>query len=132
MVLQRQVKICPPKILDAVYALCIIFDVRTSANPCPFLHPVLVSVCMKEFLLSGPAQAVIWMAALVLIAAIAYYVVGSLRGRDDEDHLTANQLLTNFRELHHQGDIDDSEFRTIKTVLGAELQQELSDTDDEG
>jgi uncharacterized membrane protein len=87
---------------------------------------------MKEFLLSGPAQIVIWTAALLLIAAIVYYAVESLRGRDDEDHQTANQLLTNFRELHHQGDIDDSEFRTIKTVLGAELQQELSDPDNEG
>ena len=87
---------------------------------------------MKEFLLSLPAQAVIWTALAFLMTALGYYVVESLRGRDGEDQQTANQLLTNFRELHHQGDIDDSEFRTIKTVLGAELQQELSDADDEG
>ena len=87
---------------------------------------------MKEFLLSPPAQAVIWTAILLLIVAVSWYLMGSFRGRDDEDQLTANRLLTNFRDLHHQGDINDSEFRTIKTVLGAQLQQESSDADDEG
>lgn len=87
---------------------------------------------MKEFLLSTPAQAVLWTTVLLLLVAVAYYLLGILRGRDGEDRLSANQLLTNFREMHHQGDIDDSEFRTIKTVLGDELQRELSDADDEG
>ena len=87
---------------------------------------------MKEFLLSTPAQAVIWTAVLFVLLALSVYVVGSLRDRDDKDRLSANRLLTNFRELHQQGDINDSEFRTIKTVLGTELQQELSDADDEG
>jgi uncharacterized membrane protein len=87
---------------------------------------------MKEFLVSAPAQAVIWTAVLLLVSAAAYYAVGSLRDRDDEDRLTANELLTNFREMHHRGDINDTEFRTIKTVLGTELQRELSDKGDEG
>jgi hypothetical protein len=89
-------------------------------------------VGMKEFLLTTPAQAVIWTTVLLLLVAVGGYVVGSFRGRDDQDHPSANELLTKFRDLHHQGDIDDSEFRTIKTVLGAKLQQELSGTDDEG
>lgn len=87
---------------------------------------------MQEFLLSTPAQAVIWTAILLVIVAVSWYLLGSFRGRDDEDQQSAHRLLTNFRDLHHQGDINDSEFRTIKTVLGTQLQQELSDTDDEG
>ena len=87
---------------------------------------------MKEFLLSTPAQAVIWTAALLVLVAIGWYVVGRFRDRSDDNQLTANDLLTNFRELHHQGDIDDAEFRTIKTVLGGKLQEELKDIDNEG
>ena len=87
---------------------------------------------MKEFLLSTPAQAVIWTAVLLVLVAISWYVVGRFRDRSDDNQLTANDLLTNFRELHHQGDIDDAEFRTIKTVLGAKLQDGLRDTDNEG
>jgi uncharacterized membrane protein len=101
---------------------------QTLASFAPICGPLF----MKEFLLSTPAQAVIWIAALSILIAVGGYIMGSFRGRDDEDRQSANRLLTNFRESHHQGDINDSEFRTIKTVLGAELQQELSDRDDEG
>jgi uncharacterized membrane protein len=87
---------------------------------------------MKEFLLSTPSQVVIWTTVLLMLVAIAWYVVGRFRDRADDNHVSANDLLTNFREWHHQGDIDDSEFRTIKTVLGAQLQEELKDRDDEG
>jgi uncharacterized membrane protein len=86
---------------------------------------------MKEFLLTTPAQIMIWTTVLLLLIALGGYIVRSLRGRDDDDRLSANDLLTNFRDLHHRGDIDDSEFRTIKTVLGAKLQEETRDTDDE-
>ena len=81
---------------------------------------------MKQFLLSTPAQLVIWLTALAILVAIGGFVVGRLRGRADDERLTANELLSNFRELHDQGDIDAAEFRNIKTVLGVKLQQELN------
>jgi uncharacterized membrane protein len=87
---------------------------------------------MKDFLLSPLPQVVIWMAVLSIIVITAIYVVGRFRDRTDDDRQTANEMLTNFRELHHQGDIDDSEFRTIKTVLGTKIQEELRDTDHKG
>jgi uncharacterized membrane protein len=87
---------------------------------------------MKDFLLTTPAQAVIWTAVLVMLVVLGWYVVGRFRDRSDDNQPSANDLLTNFRELHHQGDIDDSEFRTIKTVLGTQLREELKDTDSEG
>jgi hypothetical protein len=87
---------------------------------------------MKQFLLSTPAQMVIWLAALAVLVAIGGFVVGRLRGRSDDERLTANDLLTNFRELHDQGDIDAAEFRNIKTVLGVKLQQELNVSVGEG
>ena len=87
---------------------------------------------MKQFLLSTPAQLVIWLAALAILVAIGGFVVGRLRGRSDDERQTANELLSNFRELHDQGDIDAAEFRNIKTVLGVKLQQELNVSAGEG
>ena len=87
---------------------------------------------MKQFLLSTPAQLVIWLTVLAVLIAIGGFVVGRLRGRSDEERQTANVLLSNFRELHDQGDIDAAEFRNIKTVLGVKLQRELNVSDGKG
>ena len=87
---------------------------------------------MKDFLLTTPAQLVIWTTVLLVLMAVGWYVVGRFRDNDDDDRLTANELLTNFQELHHQGDINDAEYRTIKTALGAKLQRELEDAESKG
>ncbi len=87
---------------------------------------------MKDFLLTTPAQLVIWTTVLLVLVTVGWYLVGRFRDNDDDDRLTANELLTNFKELHHQGDIDESEYRTIKTALGAKLQKELEDTENKG
>ncbi len=87
---------------------------------------------MKQFLHSTPAQLVLWLAVLAALVAIGGFVVGRLRGRSDDERLTANDLLSNFRDLHDQGDIDAAEFRNIKTVLGVKLQRELNVSVGEG
>jgi uncharacterized membrane protein len=84
---------------------------------------------MREFLLTTHAQAVIWSTVLLIVIVIAAFIVGRLRDRKDNDRLASNELLTNFRELHLQGDIEDSEFRDIKSVLGTKLKRELKDKD---
>lgn len=81
---------------------------------------------MKQFLLSTPAQLVIWLSALAALVAIGGFIVGRLRDHSDSEQLSANSLLTNFRELHDQGDINAAEFRNIKTVLGVRLHEELN------
>lgn len=87
---------------------------------------------MRQFLLSTPAQIVIWLSVLAILVAIGGFVVGRFRGRSDDERLSANDLLTNFREMHQRGDIADSEFRNIKTVLGTQLQRELNVSMGEG
>jgi|CXWL01.1.fsa_nt_gi uncharacterized membrane protein len=87
---------------------------------------------MKDFLLTTPAQLVIWATVLLVLMAVGWYVVGRFRGNADDDRLTANELLTNFQELHLQGDINDAEYRTIKTALGAKLREELEDSESKG
>lgn len=87
---------------------------------------------MKDFLLTTPAQLVIWTTVLLVLMAVGWYAVGRFRDKTDDDRLTANELLTNFEELHQQGDINDAEYRTIKTALGAKLRQELEDSESKG
>lgn len=82
---------------------------------------------MQEFLTTPTARLVLWVAVLLVIMAIGYYVVRRFRDRTDHDQQTASDLLTNFREIHQEGDISEMEFRTIKTVLGQELQEQTKE-----
>ena len=84
---------------------------------------------MQEFLSTTTAKAVLWVSVLLIVLAVGYYVMRRFRDRIDDDRQTANDLLTNFREMHHEGDISELEFRTIKTVLGQKLHEELKDAD---
>ena len=66
---------------------------------------------MLDFLQTTPAQLVIWTAVLAMLVVVGYYLVRRFRDRTDDDRLSANEMLTNFREMHHEGDIDDSEYK---------------------
>lgn len=69
---------------------------------------------------------------LLVLATVGAYVLGKFRDNTDNDRLSANELLTNFQDLHQQGDINASEYRTIKTALGVKLREELEDTEKKG
>ena len=84
---------------------------------------------MQEILTTTTARAVLWVAVLMVVMAVGYYLVRRYRDRSDDDRQTASDLLTNFREMHHEGDISETEFRTIKTVLGEKLHEELKEPD---
>lgn len=81
---------------------------------------------------SNVTWSVIWVAVAVGLGLVSYYLVGRLRDRTDAAHPPASELLSNYRELHSQGKLDDQEYRTIKTLLAARLQDELKDTDEKG
>lgn len=87
---------------------------------------------MAEFLTTPVAQAVLWTATLAFLAAFGYYLMRRFRDGADDNREGTHELLTNFREMHHGGELSDAEFRTIKSVLGAKLQQELNDHDNAG
>lgn len=87
---------------------------------------------MFKFLQSTPAQAVLWITALLVLCAIGAYVVIRFRGRSSANRMSSSELLTGFRELRDEGDISGMEFRKIKSVLGQKLQNELKSSDAEG
>ncbi|MAZ94747.1 MAG: hypothetical protein CMJ73_01740 [Planctomycetaceae bacterium] len=79
---------------------------------------------MWDFMTRPVTQVVLWMAALLILMAIAYYVLGRYRDRIDDDVRGPNEWLDNFREMHAEGDISEREFRKVKTVLDEKVQQE--------
>jgi hypothetical protein len=88
---------------------------------------------MREFLQSTPAQAVIWVAVLLTIGCVGVYVIKQIRQwGDTNSEISPNELLTRFRGMQDEGDISQSEFKRIKSVLGEKLQHELESNDAEG
>lgn len=74
----------------------------------------------------------LWLAALVSLVALAIYAIGRIRAKSAQQEHTSGELLSNFRELHSRGELSDEEFRTIRTTLAAQLQEELKDDDQTG
>lgn len=82
---------------------------------------------MAEFLQTTEARIIILAAALVGLICVGIYVVDRIRSWARQPPTKANELMSNFREMHLKGELDDKEFRTIKGMLADDLQDELKD-----
>ena len=89
-------------------------------------------VFMAEFLQSPAARAILLFAALAALIAVGIYVILRVRQSMRETGPTASELITNFREMHAEGKLDDEEFREIKSMLSQRLKQELNGNDQAG
>lgn len=87
---------------------------------------------MPQFLNNAAAQAVIWLAVCAALVAVGIYVVLKVRQTLSESEAKTHDLLSNFRELHSEGELSDEEYRTIKATLAARLQRELKGKGKEG
>jgi hypothetical protein len=65
-------------------------------------------------------------AGVAVLIGFGAFIVSRFRDREDDDQPQASELLTNFRELHEEGELSDQEFRKIKTLLADQLERELS------
>jgi len=74
----------------------------------------------------------LWIALVLAIAGAGVFVIGKIRAKAIQQEPTAGTLLAKFREMHSQGVLSDAEFRTIKTALTVQLQQELKGNDEKG
>jgi len=84
---------------------------------------------MSELFRHPLSWAALWFAVILALVALAIVVVRRFRGGDADDQPQANQLLAKFRDLHARGGLSDDEYRTIKTKLAAQVEQELSSSD---
>ena len=64
---------------------------------------------------------------LALLVGVAAYAIRKTRAETVQHEPPASELLSKSRESHRRGDLSDAEFRTIKTTLAEQLQNELRD-----
>ena len=64
------------------------------------------------------------------MTVLGAYFIGKIRAKTLQHEPTTLELMSKFRELHGQGELTDAEFRTIKTILSAELQKQVKDNGD--
>lgn len=69
---------------------------------------------------------------LAAFAWLAAYAIRKTRTETVQHELPESEMLSKFRESHTRGDLSDSEFRTIKTTLAEQLQNELRDDGETG
>jgi uncharacterized membrane protein len=81
-----------------------------------FRHPLLL--------------AALWFAAIFALLALAVVFLRRFRGGAADDQPSANELLAKFRDLHDRGGLSDDEYRTIKTKLAAQVERELTISDE--
>lgn len=83
---------------------------------------------MLELLRSPIAQVIVLSTFVLIATTIAWSLLRSYRNREDNDIVASDQLAI-FREMRQRGQLSDTEFRSIKTTLGAKLREELKSSD---
>ena len=69
-------------------------------------------------LLSRPhVQAGLSVLGLMIVSLFAYFILSRLRDLSSDDHSLTTDLMKNFEEMRREGDIDEKEFRNIKSLL---------------
>jgi hypothetical protein len=78
------------------------------------------------------AGLVLWGAIGAIAIAVGAYVIGKIRAEPAQKEPDASEWMSKFRDLHSKGELTDAEFRTIKTTLATQLQEELKDNGETG
>jgi len=78
------------------------------------------------------AQLALGAGILIALVIAGAMIVQRFRGGAADTAHEANELITNFQEMHSRGDITVADYRKIKSVLGEHLHSELKDDKDKG
>jgi hypothetical protein len=70
-------------------------------------------------------QVVLWLAVLAGLTVVGAWVVQRFRGGAAGTGGREADLLAKFQEMHREGDINEAEYRTIKSVLGEQIQRNV-------
>ena len=90
---------------------------------------VMTAQLWQRLLASDVGVLLFWLAVLAILVYAAACAIRKARGQSAQNERSAGQLLSKFRESHCRGELSDAEFRTIKTTLAAQIQNELRDDD---
>jgi len=69
---------------------------------------------------------------LIAVIAIGFYVIGKVGAAVRASRVETSEMMSNFDEMHDQGVLSDTEYRTIKSMLVERLQTELKDSGESG
>jgi uncharacterized membrane protein len=72
---------------------------------------------MWDVLSLPTVQAVLGLVVLCILIAGGFWLVASFRDHAADDRLDPKDVLANFEEMHREGDISGTEFRTIKASM---------------
>jgi hypothetical protein len=72
---------------------------------------------MSEFLSRTYVQAGLSVLGLMVVCWTAYVLLAKWRDLSNQDRNSSIELLKNFEEMRQEGDIDESEFRNIQSLL---------------
>lgn len=86
---------------------------------------------MDRFWQTQPEWLIVWLAVLAVLVAVAGYVIGKIRPKPLQKEHRASEWLSKYREMRAKGELTEEEFRTIKTKLAQQLQDELKDNGEE-
>jgi len=78
------------------------------------------------------AQIAISVSVLFGLIVVAWLVVQRFRGGAAGEGQPESEMLTKFQEMRQEGDISEAEYRTIKSVLGEQLQRNVKDGKNKG
>jgi uncharacterized membrane protein len=87
---------------------------------------------MYRDLIPPLSEALAWTVLILCGLGIGILLLRKLRAAPAKQESTASELLSKFRELHSEGELTDAEYRTIKTRLAAELQQQIKGNGEKG
>lgn len=94
--------------------------------------PVVSLTTQSEFWQQLSVQVVLSVAILAALIAMGLYIIQRVRSNLHDARPSTSELLSKFRDLHSKGELNDEEFRTIKSTLGARLRDELKRNDEAG
>lgn len=84
---------------------------------------------MADFWSIPTVQAGLGVLVLCVLLAAGFWLVSSFRDRATDDRLPPEDLLSNFEEMHREGDISEKEFRTIKASMDRRREQVANDSE---
>ncbi len=85
---------------------------------------------INEFFANSIVAAMVWSMIATMFLVIAIVILRSFQGRTGNDLPESSNSLTNFKEMHAQGELSDEEYRTIKTAVSGRVRNEINSSNE--
>lgn len=87
---------------------------------------------MPSWFGNSVVELLFWLAVLAGLLGVGVLWIGKIRSKTVQQEPLSLEIMAKFREAHSRGDLDDEEFRTIKSTVTRRFQSEVSDDGGKG